>query len=145
VPAPRLTRPGERVRAEAKNRGEATVVAECLGILQGRSYDPSFLSVLAGPAAAEVLAGKEGGLGGYWPRVWALRALLYLWDETAGAVVLAACEDESWRVREMAAKVIGRHRLDEGLEPLAGLVNDPVARVAKTSRRAVETILGARS
>lgn len=40
----------------------------------------------------------------------------------------------------MAAKVIARHRLEEGLEAVLALRDDPVARVRAAAHRAVERI-----
>lgn len=91
--------------------------------------DGRFLYVLAGPASRPVVSGQAGGLGGYWPRVWALRGLRYAWDAAAEALVVEATTDESWRVREMAAKIIGVHLVDDGLDALGRLTEDPVPRV----------------
>jgi hypothetical protein len=94
------------------------------------------LFVIGGPTARNILEGREGGVGGYWPRVWALRALLYAWDDSAASVVVGAVTDESWRVREMAAKVVARRGLDEGLESMVVLADDPVPRVRAAAQRA---------
>lgn len=45
--------------------------------------------------------------------------------------------DDAWRVREMAAKVIGRHLLDQALGHVLSLRKDPVARVREAANRAV--------
>ncbi len=113
------------------------MVAGCVGILTGRTADEWLLQVLGGPAASQVLAGVEGGTTGYWPRVWAARGLLYAWNETAVAAVVAATSDEAWRVREMAAQVTARHRIDAGLDAVVRLRDDPVPRVRAAAERAI--------
>jgi HEAT repeat protein len=105
-------------------------------VLDGRHIDEDFLFVIGGPAAQTILDGREGGVDGYWPRVWALRALQYAWEESATAAVLAAADDESWRVREAVAKVIAHQRLGDDLSALADLDRDPVERVRQAADRA---------
>ena len=81
---------------------------------------------LAGLASRQVLDSREEGRDGYWPRVWALRGLRYAYSDAAASSVIEATADRSWRVREMAAKVILTHAIDDGLDPLGRLVDDPV-------------------
>ncbi len=50
--------------------------------------------------------------------------------------MLNALRDDAWRVREMALKVVARHRLDEALETVATLQEDPVPRVRAAAHRA---------
>jgi hypothetical protein len=128
--------PKESIRAEARRRGRQAVAFRCTEVLAGRGIDAEFLFVLAGPASRPVLDGRGGGPEGYWPKVWALRGLLYAWDEAAQASVMAATADDSWRVREMAAKVIKAHEIDDALEVLSTLVDDPVPRVRTAAERA---------
>jgi HEAT repeat protein len=73
----------------------------------------------------------------YWLRVWGARGLLWAYDDTAEAALLAALSDDAWRVREMAAKVVARHLVGEAMPALAQLVHDPVARVRDAATRAV--------
>jgi HEAT repeat protein len=84
-----------------------------------------------------VLSGGEGGKQGYWPRVWAARGLLYVWEDRATPAIVRATADEAWRVREMAAKVIARHRVDDALEAVTGLRDDQVPRVRSAADRAI--------
>jgi hypothetical protein len=128
--------PKESVLAEVRRRSLPDVVGHCTALLSGHRVDERFLFVLAGPASRQVLDGREGGPGGHWPKVWALRGLLYAWAESAQAAVIGSTMDESWRVREMAAKVIGAHAIDDGLEALNRLVHDPVPRVRAAASRA---------
>jgi HEAT repeat protein len=51
-----------------------------------------------------------------------------------------ALSDESWRVREMAAKVAARHRLDSVLAEVEDLQHDDNARVRRAAERALVAI-----
>lgn len=137
--------PRQSVLEEAARTGEGAFVSSCVSLLRGGAPDGSLLVVLAGPAAEQVLAGKEGGPEGYWPRVWAARALLYVFDESAVPALIEATGQGSWRLREMAAKVLGRWRVGEGLEALGRLADDPVARVRLAAGRAAAEIISASS
>ena len=135
----RLT-PREQVGSACSQLGDDAVVTGCLALLSGRPVSDQLLLEVAGPRARYVLDGGEGGPGGYWPRTWAARALLYVWQPRAADAVLAATADEHWRVREMALKVIARHRLDEALELLPALRADPVPRVRAAAARAEQRL-----
>jgi hypothetical protein len=91
--------PRRRVALAAERDGTLELVRRCLNVLAGTRPDVELLWVLGGDSAPAVLAGREGGPDGYWPRTWALRALLYVWDPQAEPAVVAACSDEHWRVR----------------------------------------------
>ncbi len=73
----------------------------------------------------------------YWFRVWALRGLLWSWDPSASDAVREALSDGSWRVREMAAKVVARHIMGEARSLVAELRDDPVPRVRSAAERAL--------
>jgi hypothetical protein len=161
--------PQQRIAAECARRGDAALIAGCVALLGGRAddVDDSLISVLGGEAAPHVLAGGEGGRAGYWPRVWAARGLLHAWDEHAAALpadqaaalpagraaeadaaadaIIGATRDPAWRVREMAAKVVARHRVGGALEPVAALRDDPVPRVRAAAERAVVTLTASRA
>ena len=87
--------------------------------ITSRPVDPTnylFVRVLVltgGGVSAESGIPTFRGKEGYWPRVWAARGLLHAWDDRATAVIVQATADGAWRVREMAAKVIARHRVGE--------------------------------
>lgn len=108
----------------------------CIEIAQGRTVDGATLHALGGPPALWAVAGGAPGPD-YWLRVWALRGLLWNWDDTAVATVRHALHDPSWRVREMAARVAAKHLVDAALEDLAALREDPVTRVRSAGERAV--------
>jgi hypothetical protein len=129
--------PKQSVLAECERRGRSAVVAGCIDLLDSADADDTLIVALGGPAAEYVLSGGEGGRLGYWPRVWAARGLLHVWADEATGAVLRATTDEHWRVREMAVRVIARHRVGEGLAAVAALKDDPVSRVRVAADRAV--------
>lgn len=132
-PAPR-----DSIEAECGRRGKPAVVAGCIDLLEGRhDVDDDLVLALGGPPAELVLGGREGGKSGYWPRVWAARALLHAWDDRATAAIVQATADDAWRVREMAAKVIARHGVGDGFAAVVALRADPVPRVRAAAERAV--------
>lgn len=116
--------------------GRPAFVAGCVAILNGEGSDDALVVALGGPAARRVLDGYEGGRAGYWPKVWAARGLLHVWEDEAGRAVISATADPAWRVREMSLRVIARHRLDDALEELPRLLEDPVRRVRDAAVRA---------
>ena len=129
--------PRASIEAECLRVGTATFVAKCVQILSTGDIDEATLLVLAGPGAREVLRGREGGVSGHWPRVWAMRAFLYAWEDSATRVVIEGANDESWRVREMCAKVVARRRVVDAFDAVATLGNDPVLRVRTAAQRAL--------
>jgi len=138
VPAIWRLTPRQSIAAECERRGKAAVVAGCIALLAGRQdTDGALRSALAGPAAQAVRDGSAGGKEGYWPRVWAARGLLHAWDDRATTVIIQATADDAWRVREMAAKAIARHRVADALPAVARLRTDPVQRVRAAAERAV--------
>ncbi len=134
--------PRESVEAECARRGRAAVVAGCIALLHGDAGDPGLLRGLAGPGAEKFFDGGEH-TDTYWLRVWALRGLLWAWDPRAADPVCGALGDEHWRVREMAARVVARHLIDEATAAVAGLRDDPVPRVRSAAERALARLTGA--
>lgn len=128
--------PRASIERECANRGKAAVVAGCIELLEGHDVDAELVLALGGPPARWVVTGEAPGPP-YWLRVWALRGLLWAWGDEALPSVEAALHDDAWRVREMALKVVARHRLDEALTAVAGLQDDPVARVRTAALRAL--------
>lgn len=133
----RLT-PRQSIAAECQRRGKPALVSGCIDVLQGRhDVDDALLLALGGPPAQAVLTGQAGGKTGYWPRVWAARGLLHTWDNRATAAIIQATTDDAWRVREMAAKVIARHRIADAFAAAAGLRNDQLPRARAAAERAI--------
>lgn len=101
--------------------------------------EPELMSFLAGRAGSRWV---ELGFGtqDYFVRTWALRAMLYAWDESASMTVIDALEDEHWRPREMALKVVTKHLVDADVDAVARLCSDPVPRVRAAASRALERL-----
>lgn len=132
--------PKASIEAECQRRGREAVVLDCVALLQSKKFDPDFLRVLGGPPADTVLAGGEGGIDGYWPRVWAARGLLHVWDESATDAIIEATTHERWRVREIAAKAIAAHKVRPAIDDVVRLLDDENARVRAAARRAFNAI-----
>jgi HEAT repeat protein len=132
--------PKQSVEFECDRRSRSAVVQDCVAILRGRYVDDDFLRVLGGPPAEVVLEGQAGGLDGYWPRVWAARGLLHVWEEVATDAIIDVTTHDSWRVREMAAKVIARHHVRPAIDAVVTLLDDQNARVRAAASRAFRTI-----
>jgi hypothetical protein len=127
--------PRERIRAECARRGKDAVLQDCLALLDG-STDPGLTRSLAGRGSAKFFDGQQHD-DTYWFRVWALRGLLWSWDARATGHVVRALDDEQWRVREMAAKVVARHLVGEATTAVAARRDDPVPRVRRAAERAL--------
>ena len=117
------------------------MVAGCIDLLTSGDVDAELILALGGPPARWVLTGEPSGPP-YWLRVWALRGLLWAWDDVAIPSVRASFDDEAWRVREMALKVVARHRLEDALPGVVALREDPSARVRAAALRAETRLSG---
>ena len=137
--------PRLRITAERDRHGAGPLTAGCVALLEGRPGEVSdaLIIALGGEGGVYILDGGAGGRNGYWPRVWAARGLLHAWDPAATAAVIGATGDEAWRVREMAAKVIARHRVGDAFDAVAALRADPVERVRAAAARAVTVLTAA--
>lgn len=134
--------PKDAILAECGRRGKREVVGGCVALLRTQPVDDALVRVLGGDAAATVL--DAGPVSAYWLRVWGARGLLWAWDEAAEPALLEALRDEHWRVREMAAKVVARHRVGGAFDALVPLCEDPVPRVAQAAQRALRVLAAAR-
>lgn len=128
--------PRQSIEAECRRRGREAMVDGCIRLLERHEADVPLLLALSGPGGQKFLDGDQHG-DTYWLRVWALRGLLWVWDDRATAAVVAAVDDEHWRVREMALKMVARHRLDEALDATASRRDDAVERVRQAAVRAL--------
>jgi hypothetical protein len=133
--------PRQKVEQECARRGKAAVVASCVRLVEGGDVEADLLVTLGGPGANKFL---DGGVhaDAYWLRVWGARGLLWAWDVSATEAIRAALTDDAWRVREMAAKVVARHLVDDALDGIAVLVDDPVPRVRAAATRALVRLTG---
>jgi hypothetical protein len=120
--------PRQSIEQECERRGNSAVVAGCIDLIEGRAVDAELVLALGGPPASWVVTGEPAGPS-YWLRVWATRGLLWAWDDVALPAVKSALNDEAWRVREMALKVVARHKLDDAVTAVLELQGDPVRRV----------------
>ncbi len=136
------TSPATRIAAECARRGRREVVADCAKVLSGEEPEPSFLVVLGDEHARRVLDGYDGGLDGYWPRVWAARGLLHAGIDGAEPELARALSDPAWRVREMAAKALARHGAASCADQLVARLSDPVERVRAAADRALSRLGG---
>ncbi len=132
--------PRQSIAAECGRRGQPALISGCIGLLEGQPVDDGLVLALGGAPAEYVLAGGEGGREGYWPQVWAARGLLHAWDDRATAAIIRAAADDAWRVREMAAKVVARHVVDDALDAMVTLQGDEVPRVRAVAGRAVAAL-----
>ena len=105
-----------------------------MSLLGGKSADAELIYALGGPPASWVFTGEAPGPD-YWLRVWAARGLLWAWDDDALPSILTALEDDAWRVREMALRVVARHRLTDAATVVTALRDDPNSRVASAATR----------
>lgn len=128
--------PRRSVEALAHRHGKQAVVAGCIALLAGDEVDAEYVAALGGPPASWAVDGGASGPD-YWLRVWALRGLLWMWDDAATSSVRHALVDDAWRVREMASQVCARYRVDTALDRLLTLREDPNARVRLAAGRAV--------
>jgi hypothetical protein len=139
--------PRVSIAAACRQRGVPAVVADCITLIRGGEADPGLIVALAGPGQERFLDKPEKER--YWLRVWGARGLLWALgadgapdpeDPRITEAVTAALRDRHWRVREMAAKLAARHRI-ESLQPaLALLLTDENERVRAAAARAVRVL-----
>lgn len=122
--------PRDSARLGAELFGEDHVIQWCELLLQG--------TVAPGHPDFPDIAWLGGKLGwpDYWSRVWGARGLLHLGVANPG-IVLESLADPSWRVREMALKVIHAHGIDDPSGKVDPSVDDEVERVRVQAWRAL--------
>ena len=133
--------PKQSVEQECDRRGRPAVVKGCVDLLNGKPVDDALILALGGPPAAWVRTGETSGPD-YWLRVWGARGLLYAWDDSARAAVLRALDDEAWRVRDMALKLVARRGIQEAADQVERLRGDSSARVRASAARAQKALCG---
>lgn len=135
--------PRASIAAACERRGVAAVVDGCIALIRGGDADPALVAALGGPGQERYLDAPEEQR--YWLRVWGARGLLWALqtgadDPRVAAAVEGALGDGHWRVREMAAKVAARHRIESAQPALAQLLTDENARVRAAAARAVRVL-----
>jgi hypothetical protein len=122
---------------------QPTLVAACIAVLRtGRPpVDEDVAITMGGGHGRHELARAAGSPAqDYWWPTWALRVLLYAWDEAAEPAVVAALRHDAWRVREMAAKVVTTRGVGMAADAVAAAVSDPVVRVRAAALRALALV-----
>ena len=137
-PPRRPVTPRERIEASCALVGQDAVVDACLALLSG-SEDLELVRLVANQGADKYADGRVHE-DTYWFRVWAMRGLLWAWDPRATAAVRAGFADEAWRVRELAAKVVARHGVEEAFAEVVAARGDPVPRVRAAAERALTVV-----
>ena len=131
--------PQASVKQACERWGPMTVVQGCVDLVDGKRADDELVLALGGPPAEWVRTGEPSGPD-YWLRVWGARGLLYAWDESARPAVLRALDDDAWRVRDMALKVVARHGIHEAADHVTRLRDDPSARVRRSAARTSQAL-----
>jgi hypothetical protein len=126
--------PQGRVESACARHGAEAVADACVRLMSGADIDPLMQEVFGDQHSPEWL---DSEVNAYWLRVWGARGLLWNWDARAIAAIRAGLADEAWRVREMSAKVVARHLIDDVQPQVADLVHDPVPRVRAAASRAL--------
>jgi hypothetical protein len=128
--------PRQSIERECTLRGKDEGVHGCRRLLRREQGDPQLVFTFGGPAADKFFDG-EPHADTYWLRVWGLRGLLWAWDGKAIPEVRLALDDEAWRVREMAFKVISHHPLGDFIPDAADGREDAIPRVREAADRAL--------
>jgi HEAT repeat protein len=119
--------------------GSSQVTEWCADLITGRiapdDPDHPALDMLGGGSYLQRI--RSGVSPDYWVRVWAARALLYVWDDSAVPAVISGLSDQHWRVREMCAKVCRRRDIGAAGDRLAALITDQTPRVRVAALRAL--------
>ena len=134
-------RPVQRVSALVELVGADAVVDWCVDLLAGGDWtdvDAPGIDWIGGRSSVAMVA-KDLDLG-YWPRVWAARALLHAFRPNGEPAVVSGLSDDSWRVREMCAKVVRAHELGSAADQLATRCTDEVPRVRAAAVRALAAV-----
>lgn len=121
--------------------GADAVTDACAALLRGADpADPALPALAWFGGASEVSRVVKGLDLDYWPRVWAARGLLHCYRPVAAPAVLDGLADESWRVREMCAKVVRAHEIGAGAHALHQCCADDVPRVRIAAVRGLATV-----
>ena len=137
--------PRQSIEIECARRGRDQVVAGCVALLRRHEVDDNLVIALGGPMSQIVLDDGPRQANQYWRRVWGARGLLHCYDDQAEGALTTALADEHWRVREMALKVVAKHRLGAAFDAVTVLRDDPVPRVRAAAERATVMLTAARS
>ncbi len=102
--------PRQLVTELGRRAGVETAAGWCADLLAGA--DPhDYVAVLDYLGSNCGSAAFDPRWHDYWHRTWGGRGLLYVWADSAAAVVVAGLDDEHWRPAEMCLKVAARREL----------------------------------
>ncbi len=111
----------------------ATLVALLSGDVAGPDLlEPDWAQALldvGGGHAARLMDDPTGARFAYWPRSWAARATAHLGAPGAAGALLAALDDEHWRVRMTAVQSLGRLGIAGHGDRLIEMLDDAHPRV----------------
>lgn len=146
-PSDLYAHPRKLVEQAVHVHGAEAVIDTCLALLRGETaYDslPVALTFLGGAGAIGQLSRGDLAVRGqdHWPRMWGARALRYVWLPRAEPGIVGALADPSWRVREMAAKVVAQRRCGSAAKPLESLLGAELPRVQVAALRALAVVGG---
>ena len=129
----------------SRSYGDPVVVGWCTDLVRGSGPEavPREAALVLGGRHAAILAGRPHArprlvVAGLGPA----RPPLRLGRPGAARHVLAALDDEAWRVREGALRVVARRRLDDDPQRVSDLRDDPVERVRSAAARALVRLEG---
>ena len=125
-----------RIALATERFGEAGLVQRANSLLEGGNEGDDVLLYLGGRHAEGILRGAPSL---YWPEVWAARALLHVWDDSAASAVLAGVENRAWRVREMCLRVCAVRSLGSA-SVLKRRLSDENARVRAAAAHALAAV-----
>ena len=138
---PQVATPRVRIEAACQRLGRDEVIRRCAALLCGAEDDVEFIVALGGAPAHRLLASGIPRGQEYWLRVWAARGLLWAGVGAATGELRTALDDDHWRVREMACRVVARQRVADLADEVISLERDGNVRVAQTAGRAVRRVL----
>ncbi|MCU1507762.1 MAG: repeat protein [Glaciihabitans sp.] len=130
--------PADRIAVAVERYGEQEVAVKAASLLLGANEGEEFLLFVGGVHARGVL---DGAPVLYWPELWGARALMYAWDASAATAIEQGLSNQSWRVREMSAKVVALRKLAYA-QKLNELLEDSVPRVRAQAARALGYVGG---
>lgn len=128
--------PKKRIEAGIARYGHSEFITRALALIAGNSEGEDFLLYVGGDHAQGII---DGAPVLYWPELWGLRALLYVWDDSATSSVIGALNNTAWRVREMAARVVVAHEIPARIELMA-LLSDEKPRVRIAAARGLGAV-----
>ncbi len=126
----------KRIAVAVAQYGETAVVSRSISLIAGNNEGEDFLLSVGGEHARGIINGAPPL---YWPELWGMRALLYVWNDSATVAVTAGLQNQAWRVREMSCRVSATRKIMVRAEVTALLV-DEVPRVRAAAARALGAI-----